>query len=190
MNNNTLTARLQARARACVPSGSGARRPDLLARDSLGYDGQDFRPLLGHGDGVLDVRGGAAVERDDRPAVLERLGFVRAQVNHGLDGEDVARTDFDARARLSVVRDLRVFVHFSADSVAHVIAPDAVPFGLCQRLHGPANVAQVLARPGLCNRAPEALFGDADERQPVLAHAAYGRGGGRVADVAAERDAA
>src|SRR3712207_4731784 len=97
----------------------------------------------------LDVGARAAVEGDDRPAVLEGLRAVRADVDHRLDGEDVAGFDFDARARLSVVRDLRVLVHFPADAVADVVADDRVAVRLCVRLHGPADVAQVPARPTL-----------------------------------------
>src|ERR1051326_5241707 len=160
-----LTARLKA---AKGFPASGARRPGL--RHTFGQSGQDFRPLFGDRDRVFDVRAGLPVECDDRPAVLEGLRLVRAHVEHRLDGEDVARTDFDARARLSVVRDLRVFVHFSADAVADVVAHDAVAVCLGERLHGPADVAEVLARPALKYRALKTLLGDADKLKPVLAH--------------------
>src|ERR1044072_6715771 len=115
MDNNTLTAHLQVAA-----TRSGAR--GLRARRGLGQNGQNLRPFFRDGDCVLDVCRGLAIERDVRPAVGKVFRPVRAEVEHRLDGEDVARTDFDARAGLSVVRDLRVFVHFPTDAVADVVA--------------------------------------------------------------------
>src|SRR5947209_251738 len=189
MDNNTLTAYLQAaRARRILSRLLSARGPGL--RLAFGQNRQHLRPFIRDGDGVLDVRRGPAVEGDDRPTVREGLRPVRAHVDHRLDGEDVARTDFDAGARLSVVRDLRVFVHFSPDAVADVVAHHAVAVSLCVRLHGPADVAQVLARPALPYGPLQALHGHADQLQPVLAHAADGHGRRRVADVAGERHAA
>src|SRR5205814_561928 len=87
-------------------SKPGGATSNVRAGHAFGQKRQHLRPLLRDGDGVLDVRRGPAVEGDDRPAVREGLRPVRAHVDHRLDGEDVARTDFDAGARLSVVRDL------------------------------------------------------------------------------------
>src|SRR5579885_2099581 len=166
-------------SRGKLPRVSGARRPGL--RHGLGQFRQDFRPLFRDRYRVLDVRRGLSVER---------LRLVRAHVEHRLDGEDVARTNFDARARLSVVRDLRVFVHFPADAVADVVAHDAVAVCFGERLHGPADVSEVLARPALTDGPLKTLLGDADKLQPVLAHLPDGDGRRRVADVAGERHAA
>src|SRR5947208_1095575 len=125
MDNNTLTAYLQAaQATRTLSRLSSARGSGL--RLAFGQNRQHLRPFIRDGDGVLDVRRGPSVEGDDRPAVLESLRPVRAHGEHRLDGEDVARTDFDAGARLSVVRDLRVFVHFPPDAVADVVAHDPV----------------------------------------------------------------
>src|ERR1700750_1631062 len=160
MDNNTTYRALQSRGRRL--GASSARRPGL-AHHGLGHRRQDFRPLVGNRDGVLDVRAGLSVERDDRPSVLERLRLVRAHVYHRLDGEDVARTDADARARLSVVRDLRVFVHFSPDAVTDVVAHYAVAVRFGVLLHGPADVSEILPRPALAYRARQTLLGDSDE---------------------------
>src|SRR5512143_1197607 len=43
-----------------------------------GPGAEDLRPVLGHGHGVLVVRGQAAVAGDGRPAVLEDLDLVAA----------------------------------------------------------------------------------------------------------------
>src|SRR5947199_264356 len=127
---------------------------------------------------------------DAEHRVLERLRLVRAHVYHRLDSEDVARAYADARAGLSVVRDLRVFVHPPTDAVADIIAHDAVAVRLRVLLHGPADVAEIFAGPALLNRALKALLCDADEFEPLLAHTSDGDGRRRVADVAGERHAA
>src|SRR5437764_8714932 len=127
----------------------------------FGQRREHFRPFLRDCDRVLDVRRRATVERDDSPPVLERLRFVRAHVEHWLDGKDVAGAYADARAGPAVVRDLRVFVHPAPDAVADVVAHDAVAVRLRVLLHGPADVAQIPARPALAYGALQALFGDA-----------------------------
>lgn len=57
------------------------------AEPLLGAERQDARPVLGDRDGVLPMRGPAAVGGDDGPLVLEDLGVVGAEGEHRLDRE-------------------------------------------------------------------------------------------------------
>src|ERR671927_424815 len=50
-----------------------------------------------------------------------------------------------------------VFVRFPPDAMADVVAHDPVAVSLGERLHGPADVAQILARPALADGPLQAL---------------------------------
>jgi hypothetical protein len=57
-------------------------------------------------------------------------------------------------------------------------------------LHGPADVAQIVAGPALLDCAFQTFLGDAYELEQLLVHAAHRHGRRRVADVAGEGHAA
>src|SRR5215216_5585116 len=84
---------------------------------------EDSRTLVGHGHGVLEVRRQRAVCRSDRPLVVAYDDFVAAGGDHRLDCQRHPGREGGAAARLSVVGDLRVLVHVTADAVADE-APD------------------------------------------------------------------
>ena len=106
---------------------------------------------------MLELRGLLAVRGDGGPLVGPGAVAPDAEVDHGLDGEDVARLH-DARGLvLRVVGDVRRRVEQLADAVAAVRAHDGAVRGLGDALDGAADVAVHGARPDQVRAGHEAL---------------------------------
>ena len=97
----------------------------LLGKASeLGPLRKDFRAVVGYQDGVFPVGGGAAVRRDDRPAIDKHFDLFLAQHEHRFNRQRHALAQQRARAWLAVIRDAGVFVQAAADAVAAEVAHD------------------------------------------------------------------
>src|SRR3954464_4706163 len=82
--------------------GGGPRR-QLRCQAPRSGEREDLGAVLGDGDGVLEVGAELAVGGDDRPPVGEDPGLGGADVDHGLDGEDVADPELGSSPGIAVV---------------------------------------------------------------------------------------
>src|SRR3954465_12115774 len=80
---------------------------------------EDAWPVPRNGDSVLEVGGQRAVLGVDRPVVRPHPHMMGSDVHHRLDGEHHPLLELGPGAVVAEVRNLRIFVHRAADSVAH-----------------------------------------------------------------------
>src|SRR4051794_29785105 len=125
-------------------------RSTAAGRSSVLGGGEDPGAVVGDGDGVLPVGGTGAVAGDDGPAVVELLGLVGAQGEHGLDGDGHAGLQAGALAGLAEVGQEGLHVHLGADAVAAVVGDDAVldPIGLVGAHDGALDGEGDVGQPG------------------------------------------
>src|SRR4051812_28721584 len=99
-----------------------------------------------HGHRVLELRGELAVAGVDRPFVRLRADGSLPLVEHRFDGEDHTLLQLQPGARVAVVKDLRILMHLTTDTVPAVLLDHAVT--LFARVTGDrmADVAQAGAR--------------------------------------------
>ena len=86
----------------------------------------------------------------------------------------------------AVVAYIGGLVEVSAHTVSGEITDDGEAVGLHVLLDGVADVGDTAAFPGKFHALPEALFGDADQLQGLLAHLTTGVGARTVAVKAAD----
>src|SRR5574337_808436 len=134
---------------------------------------QDFKPIVGHGDGMLPLCRQRMIARDHGPAIRQqaRAGFAR--VDHRLDREGHALVQTHALLALAVVQHLRIFVVDAADAVAAVFAHHGKSMTLGVLLDGMADVAERRARTHLLDALHHRF--ESDRAQPPRQY-------GRLAD--------
>src|SRR5687768_440728 len=110
---------------------------------------------------MLRMSRGFPVSSNDRPPIIQNLGFRRPNIQHRLDGETIPGTDRLPRARTSVIRDLRRLMHPAAYAVAGVIANDPVAVLFRVLLNDRPDVAHSLVRPALFNTQRQTFFSNA-----------------------------
>src|SRR5207245_2537085 len=108
------------------------------------------------------VRAGLAVNRYHRPTVLEGLGLLHSQIDHGFDREHIAVLNLRAFTRLSIVGNLRIFVHTPPDAVTDIVTHHGIAMRFRMRLYCPADVTQVIPGAALFDRPIETFFGNPD----------------------------
>src|SRR5688572_33270865 len=101
---------------------------------------------------------------DDGPSVAQQLHVAPPGVDHRLDSEGHAGFEFEAGARLTVMKDLGVLVEDPADPVAAVLANDRIALALDKGLDGVAEVAEAGPRADGTDAAPHGL--EPDVAQP------------------------
>ncbi len=124
------------------------------------------------------------VGRDHAPAVIEQHRLDPAGVDHGLDGEHIARLERGAPVARPVVGHLRLLVHGGADGVPDVLAHDAEAGRLGHVLDGAADLVQRVALGQLRDARPQAALGHLDQLLRLLGDAADAHGERGVAVVA------
>src|SRR5689334_11104111 len=82
---------------------------------------QNPRTVFCYRNGVLYMRGQRSVARDHRPTIRQHFHVVVAQRHHRLDGKNQSWFQPDAGSRFPVIRDRRLFVHLTSDSVSNKI---------------------------------------------------------------------
>src|SRR5258706_13700602 len=142
----------------------------LSVRGTCSHKSQHLRPLLSDCDRVLGVRAGLAINCNHRPTVLQGLCLLHAQVNHGFDRENITVLNLRAFTRLSIVRNLRIFVHAAPDTVTDIVTHHRIAVGFRMRLDRPADVAQMVSSAALFDRQLETLFGNSNQFQTILAN--------------------
>src|SRR5271163_1657316 len=79
---------------------------------------QDPRAVGSDGHGVLEMRRGLAVGGFRHP-LIPHTHFRRAGVDHRFDRDDHAFLQPRAASRVTVIREVRLVVHFGADAMTH-----------------------------------------------------------------------
>src|SRR4051794_31631864 len=100
---------------------------------------------------MLEVRGERPVPRDHGPTVLELEGFVASDVEHRFDRERHSRPQENSPVRVSMVGDVRLFPHVSADAMTAVLADETVAPRKRELLDRVSDRAKSVARPRLFN---------------------------------------
>mmetsp|Transcript_20646 Transcript_20646/g.62820 ORF Transcript_20646/g.62820 Transcript_20646/m.62820 type:complete len:250 (-) Transcript_20646:1121-1870(-) len=135
--------------------------------------GQDLDARLGDEQRVLELRAAGAVPRHRRPVVRPGAVLPAAQVDHGLDGEDVPLLHGPLGLVLRVVRHVGRRVEERPDAVAAVAAHDAAAVLLRAARDGRPEVRVVRARPAHVHGHLEALEGALHELAALLVHGAH-----------------
>src|SRR5437016_3558431 len=99
--------------------------------------------------------------------------MMSAKINHRLNRKNVPCFYFRSLSWFAVIRYLRVLVHATANSMAHIIADHRITMSFRVLLHDSPNVSQMLSRTAFLNRAIETLLSDANQSHPVVAHSSY-----------------
>ena len=126
----------------------------------------------------------------DAPPVVEHVGLVGADVDHGFDGEDHALFERRSRRAGPVVGHLGALVHRGADRVAHVLAHHGEARRLGDALDRATDLVQAVADAQLVDARPQGALGHVDERCAAALIVTHARGVGRVAVVALDDRAA
>src|ERR1700723_4550136 len=110
---------------------------------------QNPRSIFRHGHGVLEVRRIATVCRHRRPLVIQHPHARATRVYHRLDGTHHALFPLPPLSRGTIIRQLRIFVHLRADSVAHKLPHHRIPVLFHPLLHRGRYIYQAIPRPDL-----------------------------------------
>jgi hypothetical protein len=100
---------------------------------------------------------------DDGPTVAKHTNVLLAGVDHRLNGKDHAFLKRQTLAGLAVVKDLRLFMEFLADTVPTKLAHHGKTVALRERLDGVTDVPDGCARLHLANATPHGLVRDLGE---------------------------
>ena len=101
---------------------AAVRRPCLLLQLRLSAPCQDFWLVLRNQDRVLEMRRWHSIRRANRPAIFKQSDGSRSQINHRLDRQRHASSQFRAAATLAIIRDLGLLVQLSAHAVTDKLA--------------------------------------------------------------------
>ena len=99
--------------------------------------------------------------------------------NHRLDGNDHASLEANAPPLLSIIRNVGVLVHHTANAMAHIVAKHAVTVRLGERLNGITDVPDMVTGNSLLDGSLKAIARDlaqglglgrrgADEKRPSV----------------------
>src|SRR5947207_2533466 len=108
---------------------------------------------------MLHVSTWSPIRRNYCPAIFQSFRMVRPKIDHWFDRKDVALLNLWPFARLSVIWNLRILMHLTANSVSHVVAHDGIAMGFGVRLNGRPYITDVVAIPALFYSQPQAFFG-------------------------------
>src|SRR4051812_40647413 len=100
--------------------GGATRRRWAWPRSCSGFggEGNDLGSLVGHDEGVLELRGAAAVGGHRGPSVVPGAVAPATQGQHGLDGEAEAGLHDRRGGGVDMMRNLHVGMKLLPDAVA------------------------------------------------------------------------
>src|SRR4051812_32429589 len=101
---------------------------------------QDFGSLFRNGNRVFSVSAGATIERHYGPTISQHFGLMCTEVDHRLDSKNIAGPDLWSLSGFAIVRNLRIFVHATPNTMTDVLAHDCIAMTLCQTLDGPSDI--------------------------------------------------
>src|ERR1700680_3052765 len=129
---------------SCCPASPLPARPFRFPRPR-----QNPRPVLRHRHRVLEMCRGASVGRHRRPLVFQHPHLGASAVHHRLDRQHHSLLPPRAVARLTLIRELRLFVHPRPDPVPHELPHHRKPVSFHPSLHRRRDVAQPVSQPRL-----------------------------------------
>src|SRR5258708_36706595 len=138
---------------------------------------------------MLEMRAVAAVDCHRGPAILQNANLGAAGVDHGLDGEYHPRLQPRTFALRAKVRNLGIFMHATADSMADEVADDAEALCLAHLLHGRGDVTQPPAYPTLLDGLLQRSACDVEQLEGLRRYLADSLGHGSVGVEAVDDDA-
>ena len=103
-----------------------------------------------YGYAVLKMGGRFAVPRHNSPFIREHGQFMITHSYHGLYGYAHAILQLLSFTALSIVGNLRIFVHITTDTMAYEFADNSVATAFCMLLHGKTDISQSMTGIGLC----------------------------------------
>src|SRR5262245_54949740 len=139
---------------------------------------------------MLEVRGVSSILGFHRPAVRQYLYFVRAGVDHRLDGQHPAFFQPRPGSGTAVIRDLRVFVHSLAHSVTAEFAHYRIAAVLDILLDGVRDIVKAIAWRHLLQRLEKGFPRRLEQFYNFRGDAADRNSDRSVADVAVQSRAA
>ena len=116
------------------------------------FGGENHGAGFGDGDHLLEVRAGLAIARADQPSILALKHFSGSHIDHRLDSQYHANLQLQAKMPMSIVWDVRLFMHASANAMANILTNYAEAGILGNRLHSMADIAQMVTRDGAIDR--------------------------------------
>src|ERR1700723_3090249 len=150
---------------------------------------QNPRSIFRHGHGVLEVRRIATVCRHRRPLVIQHPHARATGVYHRLHGQHHALLQLRALSRGTIIRQLRIFVHLRADSVAHKLAHHRIPVLFHPLLHRGRYISQAIPRPDLRDALLQRFPRHAQQLLALRRHLAHRNRQRRVAKIPVQLDA-
>src|SRR5580704_2928566 len=173
--------------RSCVllrPTSASCRLPDRPRR--FFRPSQNPRSILRHRYGVLEVSCIAAVRRHRGPLIIQHAYARTARVDHRLDRQHHALLQLGALTRRTVIRQLRVFMHLGANSVAYKLAHHRISVLFHPLLHCGGYIPQAIARPDLRDALLQRFPRHAQQFLALGRHSAHGHRQRRVAKIPAQ----
>ena len=98
-----------------------------------------------NGDGMLEVGSGLMVLRNHTPIIVEQCNLAISHCNHRLYRYAQTVLQLLPRTTRAVIGNLRVLVHFMANSVTYEFTHDPIALSFCVLLHRIAYISQALA---------------------------------------------
>src|SRR5271155_2075763 len=171
-------------ANSCVKSRCLPDRPR-----GFFWPRQNPRSIFRHGHSVLEVRRITAVRGPRGPLIIQHSHARAARVHHRLDGQHHALLQLGALTRRTVIRQLRIFVHLGADSVAHKLAHHRISVLLHPLLHRGRYISQAISRPDLRDALLQRFPRHAQQLLALRRHLAHRNRQRRVAKIPVQLDA-
>src|ERR1700677_4363504 len=124
-----------------------------------------------------------------RPLIVQHSHARAARVHHRLDGQHHALLQLRALSRGTIIRQLRIFVHLRADSVAHKLAHHRIPVLFHPLLHRGRYISQAIPRPDLRDALLQRFPRHAQQLLAFRCHLAHRNRQRRVAKIPVQLDA-
>src|SRR5271163_1717335 len=141
------------------------------------------RAVGGDGHSVLEMRRGLAVGGFRHP-LIPHAHFGRASVDHWLYRDDHAFLQPGAASRVTVIREVRLVVHFGADAVPHEFPHYRVTVLLGPALYRVADIAEPISRTHLVDGAIQRLASYIQQLLQLRSNLSHRDGNRRIREVA------
>ena len=105
------------------------------------FGGENHRSVFGNGDHLLEVRAGHTIARAYQPPILALKHFSCSHIDHRLDSQHHTNLQLHTKMPVSIIRDVRLFMHVSANTMANILTNYAEPGILGNQLHSMADIA-------------------------------------------------
>ena len=118
---------------------------------------------------MLEMSSRLAVAGLDSPAVGHQPDVAVAHSHHRFDGDTHGSLQHAAITAPSVIRNLRIFVHLTADAMTSQFTHDSITFGFAMVLDSTADITQMISSNGGLYTEIKTLFGGLQQFPDFLA---------------------